>query len=130
MTITINLADAEGGTEILAVHDGLPRGLAPADNETGCRMPLAKLAALAEDERVRWQSIATARIDRKRFIKLAEKGRHAAPAQIERDRSSAFRDSDLCVEAKVHRAGVIRAGCLCGSRSARSRLGLDDDIAI
>jgi hypothetical protein len=26
MTITITLADAEGSTEILAVHDGLPAG--------------------------------------------------------------------------------------------------------
>ena len=48
MTITIDLADTEGGTEVLAVHDGLPRGLSPADNETGWRMSLAKLAALVE----------------------------------------------------------------------------------
>jgi len=26
MTITISLADADGGTDVLAVHDGLPRG--------------------------------------------------------------------------------------------------------
>ncbi|MBI2526895.1 MAG: SRPBCC family protein [Candidatus Rokubacteria bacterium] len=48
MTITIALADADGGTELLAVHDGLPRGLSPTDNETGWRMALAKLAALVE----------------------------------------------------------------------------------
>lgn len=48
MTITISLADADGGTEILAVHDGLPRGLSAADNEAGWRMSLAKLAALVE----------------------------------------------------------------------------------
>src|ERR1700731_734083 len=36
MTITIALADADGGTEVLAVHDGLPPGLSAADNETGC----------------------------------------------------------------------------------------------
>src|SRR6266545_44308 len=48
MTITIALADADGGTEVLAVHDGLPRGVSPADNETGWRMALAKLAALVE----------------------------------------------------------------------------------
>ena len=48
MTITIELADAEGGTEVLAVHDGLPPGLSPADNEIGWRMSLAKLAALCE----------------------------------------------------------------------------------
>src|SRR5688572_342134 len=35
MTMTITLADADGGTELVAVHDGLPRGLSPADNETG-----------------------------------------------------------------------------------------------
>ena len=48
MTITITLADANGGTEFHAVHDGLPPGLPPADNETGWRMSLEKLAALVE----------------------------------------------------------------------------------
>jgi uncharacterized protein YndB with AHSA1/START domain len=48
MTITISLADADGGTEILAVHNGLPGGLPTADNETGWREALAKLAALVE----------------------------------------------------------------------------------
>jgi uncharacterized protein YndB with AHSA1/START domain len=48
MTITISLADAEGGTEIFAVHDRLPPGLSPADNEAGWRSSLAKLAALVE----------------------------------------------------------------------------------
>jgi uncharacterized protein YndB with AHSA1/START domain len=48
MTITIALDDAEGGTAITAVHDGLPPGLSPADNETGWRMSLGKLAALVE----------------------------------------------------------------------------------
>jgi uncharacterized protein YndB with AHSA1/START domain len=48
MTIAITLADAAGGTEILAVHDRLPPGLSPADNEAGWRSSLAKLAALVE----------------------------------------------------------------------------------
>jgi activator of Hsp90 ATPase-like protein len=48
MTITITLADADGGTDVLAVHDVLPRGLPTADNETGWRSSLAKLAALVE----------------------------------------------------------------------------------
>jgi len=48
MTITITLADADGGTDVLAVHDGPPRGLSTADNEVGWRMSLAKLAALVE----------------------------------------------------------------------------------
>ena len=48
MTITITLTDADGGTEVLAVHDGLPRGLSPIDNEVGWRSSLAKLAALVE----------------------------------------------------------------------------------
>jgi uncharacterized protein YndB with AHSA1/START domain len=51
MTITITLADADGGTEVRAVHDGLPRGLSTADNEAGWRESLAKLAALVEDRR-------------------------------------------------------------------------------
>lgn len=48
MTITTTLTDADGGTEVLAVHEGLPSGVSPADNETGWRMSLAKLAALVE----------------------------------------------------------------------------------
>ena len=48
MTITITLADADGGTDVLAVHDGLPPGVPSADNEEGWRMALAKLAALVE----------------------------------------------------------------------------------
>jgi uncharacterized protein YndB with AHSA1/START domain/GNAT superfamily N-acetyltransferase len=48
MTITISLAEADGGTEVLAVHDRLPPGLPPGDNEAGWRSSLAKLAALVE----------------------------------------------------------------------------------
>jgi uncharacterized protein YndB with AHSA1/START domain len=48
MTITITLADARGGTDLLAVHDGLPPGVAGADNEAGWRMALDKLATLVE----------------------------------------------------------------------------------
>jgi uncharacterized protein YndB with AHSA1/START domain len=48
MTITITLADADGGTDLVAVHDRLPSGVSPADNEIGWRMALAKLAALVE----------------------------------------------------------------------------------
>jgi uncharacterized protein YndB with AHSA1/START domain len=48
MTITMTLTDAGGGTEITAVHDRLPPGLSSADNETGWRLSLAKLAALVE----------------------------------------------------------------------------------
>jgi uncharacterized protein YndB with AHSA1/START domain len=53
MTITITLADADGGTEVLAVHDGLRRGLPPADNEEGWRQALAKLAELVESASLR-----------------------------------------------------------------------------
>ena len=48
MTITTTLVDADGGTEVIAVHDGLPPGLSTADNETGWREALARLAALVE----------------------------------------------------------------------------------
>jgi uncharacterized protein YndB with AHSA1/START domain len=50
MTITISLADADGGSDVLAVHDGVPRGVPPADNEAGWRSSLAKLAALVESD--------------------------------------------------------------------------------
>jgi uncharacterized protein YndB with AHSA1/START domain len=48
MTITYTLSDADGGTDVLVVYDGLPRGVSAADNEVGTRMSLAKLAALVE----------------------------------------------------------------------------------
>ena len=48
MKITISLTDAENGTMVLAVHDGLPPGLSIADNEVGWRSSLEKLAALVE----------------------------------------------------------------------------------
>ena len=48
MTLTITLSDADGGTELVAVHDGLPSGVRPEDNDLGWRMSLGKLAALVE----------------------------------------------------------------------------------
>jgi uncharacterized protein YndB with AHSA1/START domain len=48
MTITFTLVDADGGTDVLAVHDDLPSGVSPADNELGWQSSLAKLAALVE----------------------------------------------------------------------------------
>lgn len=53
MIITITLTDANGGTDLMAVHDNLPSGIAPADNESGWRMALAKLAALVEADQKR-----------------------------------------------------------------------------
>ena len=48
MTVTFTLTDAEGGTDVRATHDNLPPGVTPADNETGWRMALDKLAALLD----------------------------------------------------------------------------------
>lgn len=48
MTSTIALADADGGTELLAVHEGVPDVVDPAANEEGWRQSLARLAALVE----------------------------------------------------------------------------------
>jgi uncharacterized protein YndB with AHSA1/START domain len=50
MTSTIALTPADGGTDLLAVHEGLPPGLAASDNELGWREALAKLAAIVERE--------------------------------------------------------------------------------
>lgn len=52
MTATFTLIEADGGTEVLAVHDNVPPGIAPADNELGWRMSLAKLARLVEGEQL------------------------------------------------------------------------------
>jgi hypothetical protein len=49
MTITVTLIDAPGGgTDLYAVHDGLPRGVSPADNEAGWKQALTRLAELLE----------------------------------------------------------------------------------
>ena len=48
MTLTTTLAEAGGGTDVIMTHDGVPDGVAAADNELGTRMALDKLAALAE----------------------------------------------------------------------------------
>jgi len=48
MTTTMTLADKDGGTELVAIHEGLPPGVSPDDNETGWRMSLAKLARFVE----------------------------------------------------------------------------------
>jgi uncharacterized protein YndB with AHSA1/START domain len=49
MTITTRLADADGGTDVVVVHEGIPVGVPPADNETGTRIALANLATLVEE---------------------------------------------------------------------------------
>lgn len=52
MKITLTLSDAPGGgTDLLAMHEGLPPGVSPADNEAGWRMSLQKLAKLVESRR-------------------------------------------------------------------------------
>lgn len=50
MTITTTLADADGGTEVVMTHEGLPDGVASDDNELGTRMALDHLAALVEGD--------------------------------------------------------------------------------
>jgi uncharacterized protein YndB with AHSA1/START domain len=48
MISTIVLADApDGGTDVVGLHENLPPAISVTDNETGWRMALAKLAALA-----------------------------------------------------------------------------------
>jgi uncharacterized protein YndB with AHSA1/START domain len=48
MTITTTLVDVDGGTDVVVVHEGLPRGVSVVDNETGTRMSLDNLATLVE----------------------------------------------------------------------------------
>lgn len=48
MTMTTTLTDADGGTDVVVVHEGIPDGVPAADNETGTRMALANLARLVE----------------------------------------------------------------------------------
>jgi uncharacterized protein YndB with AHSA1/START domain len=48
MKSTITLRDVNGETELTAIHEALPPGLSPEDNETGWRMALENLAKLVE----------------------------------------------------------------------------------
>lgn len=48
MTWTTTPTDADGGTDVVVEHDGIPDAVPAADNETGTRMFLAKPAALVE----------------------------------------------------------------------------------
>jgi uncharacterized protein YndB with AHSA1/START domain len=48
MTLTTTLVDVDGDTEVVVVHEGIPPGVSVADNETGTRMALDRLAALVE----------------------------------------------------------------------------------
>ncbi len=54
MTMTTTLTDADGGTDVLVVHEGIPDGVPAADNETGTRMALASLAQLVEANERSW----------------------------------------------------------------------------
>jgi uncharacterized protein YndB with AHSA1/START domain len=46
ITATMTLREVEGGTEVEMRMDGMPDVVPPADNETGTRMALEKLARL------------------------------------------------------------------------------------
>jgi hypothetical protein len=48
MRMTTALAEADGGTDVLIVHEGMPPGVSVGDSETATRMALDKLAALLE----------------------------------------------------------------------------------
>jgi uncharacterized protein YndB with AHSA1/START domain len=48
MRVTFSLADADGGTEVTALCEDIPKGVRPEDNEMGCRSSLQKLAAFLE----------------------------------------------------------------------------------
>jgi uncharacterized protein YndB with AHSA1/START domain len=48
MTVSFTLTDANGGTELVAVHDNVPPGISADDNELGWRMSLDKLKQLVE----------------------------------------------------------------------------------
>jgi uncharacterized protein YndB with AHSA1/START domain len=52
MKMTVNLADAEGGTEVTLVCENIPPGIRLQDNEQGSKESLAKLAALLEGCRI------------------------------------------------------------------------------
>ena len=48
MTVRYVLREADGGTEVVGIHENVPPGVSLEDNETGWRMSLGKLARLVE----------------------------------------------------------------------------------
>lgn len=48
MTMTTELTEVDGGTQVVIVHEGVPDAVPAADNETGTRMALDNLARLVE----------------------------------------------------------------------------------
>lgn len=48
MTVIYKLADAGDGTDLIGMHENLPPGVSPADNEVGWSMSMDKLAAYLE----------------------------------------------------------------------------------
>jgi uncharacterized protein YndB with AHSA1/START domain len=48
MTITYLLSDADDGTDLVGLHENLPPGVSPSDNELGWNMSLDKLVELVE----------------------------------------------------------------------------------
>lgn len=48
MTITYRLEDADGGTDLTGIHENLPSGVSPEDNELGWDISIGKLADLVE----------------------------------------------------------------------------------
>jgi uncharacterized protein YndB with AHSA1/START domain len=50
MTITYRLRPVDGGTQVTGIHEGLPAGVSPEDNEVGWRLSLTKLATLVEPD--------------------------------------------------------------------------------
>ena len=48
MMVTFMLMDTGMGTDVLAIHDNVPPGISPADNEAGWREALDKFAAFVE----------------------------------------------------------------------------------
>lgn len=50
ITTTLTPADADAGTLLTAMHEGLPHGVSPNDNELGWRESLGKLVRLLETQ--------------------------------------------------------------------------------
>jgi uncharacterized protein YndB with AHSA1/START domain len=51
MTLTTSIEAANGGTEVVIVHEGIPDGVRKEDNELGTRMALENLAQVVEGVR-------------------------------------------------------------------------------
>ncbi len=91
MTITIALADADGGTDIFAVHDGLPPGCRPPTTRPAGGRHSRNSRRSSRRARTRASSISPSGTRADRDVALSRSGPRASPRTTARSDAAAPR---------------------------------------